>query len=206
MQVDEIVTVPSRDQDISKYQGVFADQSKVKAFNGLTFAENQTNQSHELGLFDDENLVAYLRLDTRDQGKWQITYSQTESRFRGQGCFRYLLTKGVLEHGAVLSDSHQTQEAIDAWKSLIRFPGGQIQILLYDVDTGKTSKTHGVPEEEIWNQRTNTVLMASKQKYTSEGLHRMQKRDQWHQMHGTNRDCNSIWYGPDSSTDSYFNP
>jgi ribosomal protein S18 acetylase RimI-like enzyme len=200
MKMHEVVLYPSRDVDLSNYQHNFDLTSATFAFNGLRFVENKTDQSHDLGLFDKDTLVAYLRLDIRDHGLWQITLAQTDPKFQGQGCFRYLLLKAVEDHNNILSDDHQTQQAADAWKSLIRYPSNRIKILLYDFESKKTIPISDVLDSEIWNQKENLVLMITKQKYIKESIRDTEIKKRY------GRDYDSIWFGPNSSNDDYINP
>jgi hypothetical protein len=206
MKITEIVLTPSRADALEKYQGNFSNQDRTPAFNNLGFSQVQTADSHELGLFSRDNLVAYLRLDQREDPTWQITLSQTQEQYQDQGCFRYLLLKAVSSHGEVLSDTHQTAEAKAAWQSLIRYPGGLMQILSVDTETNTVYPTWNVPEDEIWNQETSPVLLARKQQYSEKILESMKKRDAWHHVNNTGRDHDSIWFGPDSSNSEYINP
>jgi hypothetical protein len=206
MKIDEIIMTPDRDHSLEKYTGYFADTARQSAFSVLTFSESKFSDQHHLGLFHDKNLISYLQLEIRTNDLWQIVYSQTDLQFRGQGCFRYLLEKSVLDHGAVLSDSHQTGLASAAWKSLIQYPGGLMLIFVYNTVTKHAQSAHDVDPGDIWNQRENPVLLAKKISYTVKEQANMQHRDQRHIQKQTGRDHVSIWFGPGTSNHNYYNP
>jgi hypothetical protein len=118
MNISEIILTPERSDDITKFLHVFTDATKSMAFNRLQFGQIIQSDEHHLGLFDQDKLVSYLRLDVRTQGYWQITYSQTEPPFQGQGCFRYLLVNYRSPEGHAASCFTDTPRCQSyAWQS-----------------------------------------------------------------------------------------
>jgi len=208
MRINEIIELLSREEPMEKYQHIFDNATPTPAFSNLNFVEvlDNTNEIHYLGLLDPEKiLVSFLELEIRDHQKYQITYSQTEPKYRRQGCFRYLLNKAVTSHGEILSDTHQTPEAISTWKSLIKFPS-YLKIGVLNTDTGIITSTWHVSEEEIWHQKVNPVLIASdsRTEYSQKLQEMTERNNEWKKKRG--RDHDSLWYGPETSNDNYENP
>ena len=206
MTLDEIILTPEREDNMNKYVHHFVKALKQPAFHTLKFAQSKTADEHYLGLFQDDSLVSYLQLEIRTNDLWQIVYTQTTVSFRGQGCFRYLLEKSVVDHGQVLSDSHQTVASANAWKSLIRYPGGRMLIFVYNTDTKQLSSAHEIESLDIWNQTNNPILLATKVAHSMQEQENMDLRDRSHLAKKTGRDHNSIWFGPGTSNGDYINP
>jgi GNAT superfamily N-acetyltransferase len=192
MHIQEIVTIPSREDEIARYRSEFdVDDPGIRAFAGVIFKETSLNDEHHLGLFADDELVAYLRLDIRDLGLWQITYSLTAPDYRGQGCFRYLLEKAVAEHKKILSDNNQTVEAKNAWESLIKHPGGLMTISAFDIDTNTVSDIQS--NDAVWNQQQSPLLLASAIHYSNKIKEHLDYSEKIKKKIG--RDRINIWFG-----------
>jgi hypothetical protein len=204
LKIDEIVLYPDRTENIEKFAQHFKDADASPAFNGLSLSRNIDPDQDVIGLFDDTQLVAVLHLNVRTHGMWQITYAQTDPNFQGQGCFRYLLTTAVTTHGEVLSDEHQTASSRLAWSSLIKYPGPNLEIFVYDLDTGHKTPAVGVPESDIWNNKGHRVLLIKHQ--STDAAERNNIMTALKESTGIDRTFDGIWYGPNSSTDTYTNP
>jgi hypothetical protein len=204
MKIDEIVVYPDREENIEKYHQYFRDSQKTPAFADLVSSRNSGTDEDFLALFSGDRLISVLHLNTRQHGMWQITYAQTEAHFRGQGCFRYLLTTAVSTHGMVLSDDQQTTSSREAWKSLIKYPGPNLKIFVYNTNTGDKMPASGVPENEIWNKTSEPVLLITYQEYRDAGREKVMSKLK--ESTGIDRTTLGIWYGPNSSTDDYVNP
>ncbi len=203
MKIQEIVLYPSRIENIDKYQYALLKSQKSKAFGSLELSENITPDEHILGLFDKEKLASVLHLNIRDLGLWQITYTQTEKEFQGQGCFRYLLSTAVNNHNMVLSDDHQTTESKNAWKSLIKYPGPNLEIWVYDTFNHQKYTVDDYTDTDIWNNKTNPVLAATLKSNIS---NRNPIMDRLKGNMNIDRTDEGIWYGPNSSNKDYNNP
>ena len=93
MKISEITTIQSRDEDIRKYTYLFDGVQGSPAFGNLVFKQVEGDwDDHYFGLFNDTDLISILRVDKQNK-HYQVTYTQTEPEFRGQGCIRYLLYK-----------------------------------------------------------------------------------------------------------------
>lgn len=204
MKIDEIVLYPDRTENIEKYIQYFKDSKSSPAFNDLILYRNIQSDEDFIGLFDETRLISVLHLNIRDHGLWQITYAQTEPDFYGHGCFRYLVTAAVATHGTVLSDDHQTNSAKQAWKSLIQYPGPNLDIFVYDTDTKNKVSSADAPEQEIWNNHDNPVLLITHK--SSVTVNRNPVMTKLKETTGIDRTSDGIWYGPNSSTDTYINP
>lgn len=202
--MDEIVEYPNRTEDIKKYHHYFQGSIPLPAFNGLTLMRNTSSDEDVIGLFNKTDLVSVLMLNVREHGLWQITYAQTQPNFRGQGCFRYLLIAAVKTHKQVLSDERQTPLSKQAWISLIQHPGSNLNIYVYDIKTKKQLPAKDVPVNDIWNDKDDPVLMVTFS--SSNQTDRNSIMAKLKESTGIDRTDEGIWYGPNSSTDSYFNP
>jgi hypothetical protein len=203
MKIGEIVTYPSRDGDVWKFQQYFDNLQTIPAFSNLEYAMvSDKHDTEYYGLLDDtKQLVSILVLDKRDLPYWQISYTETVPNFRKQGCFRYLLMKSLDIHSTVLSDEHQTIEAKNAWKSLIQYPSDRIQFKMYNTRTGDIVS---VEQEYVWNDSSEYVMMATNEHMNESIIQRSLIRDEYTTK--TNRNFDGIWFGPQSSNDDYDNP
>lgn len=205
MKISEIILYPNREENIEKYTHYFINSNHVSAFSGLTFSQVLSSDEHYLGLFNQTKLAAILHLNVRDSNFWQITYTQTEQDFKGQGCFRYLITAAVNSHGSVLSDDHQTPQSKQAWKSLIQYPGPNLNIFVYDTDTQNKIPSTDFSENEIWNNKSNPVLLITNSAPES-ATNRESVMSKLKESTGIDRTNAAIWYGVASSTVDYTNP
>lgn len=203
MKIAEIVIYPDRTESMEKYNQYFKDATTSSAFGDLILYKSTNSDEDFIGLFEKTQLVAVLHLNIREHGMWQITYTQTALDWQGQGCFRYLLTSAVATHGIVLSDDHQTQASKEAWKSLIKYPGPNLEIFVYDVDTKNKIPSFDVPDNEIWNNKSNPILLITNRSSISD---RSRVMTRLKEKTGIDRTTDGIWYGPNSSTDTYINP
>jgi len=204
MNINEIVVYPNRMENIEKYTQYFKNANTLPAFLNLKMARNMTSDEDFIGLFDKTQLVAILHLNIRESGMWQITYTQTETNFQGQGCFRYLLTTAVNTHKSILSDTHQTNDSKLAWKSLIQYPGPNLEIFVYGVNTKNKIPSFDIPENKIWNNNENPVLLITSNSSNITDRNDVMKKLK--ETTGIDRTTDGIWYGPNSSTKNYLNP
>jgi hypothetical protein len=202
MKVSEIISTASTSSYPESYKHNFSDNSvKTNAFDGLMFSETLNDGSHYLGLFDNEKLISYLSLSDRGSGIYQISYSATDPKYQRRGCFRYLLMKALESHGEILSDTHQSPEAQLAWKSLIKNPSNRMRIYVYNEFTNDRIDATTIPENDIWNAKSNPILLASSKHLTNEEIQRDLIRDIKTKPY--NRDYLSTWFGKDHMVIGY---
>ncbi len=204
MKLEEITIYPSREDPIENYQHLFDNAKRESAFDNLEFSEVFSTDDHYLGLFHNNELVSLLLVSFRQLNKWQITYSQTILKFRGQGCFRYLLHKALDIHKEILSDDHQTPEAELAWKALIKYTDERMIIVVFDEVSKQEYSKNKIPFDKIWNENENFLLLAKKRIFTQKMLENRAKDNELKKK--VNRDYDSIWYGQKSSNKDYVNP
>ena len=207
MKLDEIVITPSRAGDLYKYQQ-YHSLNKTPAFDDLSFAEAfPDSDEHVLVLINSDNdVVSVLDLTIRDNSDpvWQIKYTETDSGYQNRGCFRYLLIRAVNQHKEVMSDDHQTPEAVRAWKGLIQYPGGQMEIWVVDGDT--RTPTYGVPTEQIWNDKETPILLVTNRLVGSSVVVN-ESRERSMKKSGLDfRMEINMWFGIASQSDGFCNP
>lgn len=204
MKINEIILLPSRDESMDKFTFPNIKPVPVKdAFDHFEFAEVLKGDDHKLMLYDNGVVISGLHLEIRG-GYWQITYSQTVPEYRNQGCFRYLLIRAVNAHKTILSDSRQTTEAADSWKSLIKHSGGQFNIFVFNGENRIPATT--VPENDIWNGKDIPVLMITNT-LTGTNVVVSPERERHMESKGNfSRMEKYLWFGESSSTENYLNP
>lgn len=131
MKISEIVTIENPHE--------FIDDYKFKLRNAtITSTDKEVNgvilniaKLHPVG-FDngiyalvtlDGVVVSILEFGDRENEKLFISKTITRRKpinFQNAGCFKFLLDTVVSDFGELLSDTHQTDYASAAWKSLIR--------------------------------------------------------------------------------------
>ena len=202
MKVDEIVSYPSRDGNIGKFQHYFTDVELYPAFSELEYGLANNHGTEIYGLFNEnKQLVSVLELDERDTPYWQISYTETLASYRRQGCFRYLLLKTVENHTTILSDEHQTKEAENAWKSLMQYPSDRLQFKMYNTKTGDIED---IDQSMVWNDSSVYVMMITNSHFTESMKQRSATRDKY--AIKNNRHFDGLWFGLDSSNENYDNP
>lgn len=205
MKFKEIVLYPDRVENIKKYNNIFNNSKTMPAFGELLLSQVLSTSEDYFGLFNQQRqLVSILHLNVRDHGLWQITYTQTESDYQGQGCFRYLLTKAVATHGTILSDENQTNSSKKAWQGLIKYPGPNLSIFTYNTTTHEKNSAVDYSEDDIWNNKTIPVLMITSQNNIESDRDSIMK--QLKENTGIDRTEYGIWYGPNTSNGKYLNP
>lgn len=202
--VSEIITIHSRTEPIEKYQHHFLSEPKVTAFGGYLFSDHIGDEEHYFGLFDGDQLISILYVVLRELPYYQITYSQTESKYQKQGCFRYLLDQAVMKYDNILSDSHQTKESEMAWKSLTQYPSGKVHYYVYDIDSHEATPITYYNYQDIWNMKENPLILASKVIYSKKVQEHIDRDNMLKKKH--TRDHDSLFYGINSSSETYTNP
>ena len=105
----------------------------------------------------------------------------------------------VATHGEILSDTHQTPEAVNAWKKLIKFPGAKMTICLFDTESGVMLDTHKLVFDQIWNQDISPVLAACKKQRSKKLQEYSDIDNEIKKKYG--RDHDSLWFGPQAGRD-----
>lgn len=207
MKLDEIVVGVSRSGDLHKY-AFLGELDSEPAFDDLMFVETfLSSEEHVLGLVNsDHELIAVIHLSIRDSGgRWQIQYTETAPEYQNRGCFRYLLIKAVNQHKEILSDDTQTPEAMQAWKSLIKYSGGHMKIWVVHKD-GTLSPTTNVDPSEIWHEDEYPSLMITNV-MDGPGVIRNESRERSMKKSGLDfRMEINMWFGLASQADGFYNP
>lgn len=210
MKIDEIINMSDREVPIVEYLKFFNNAAKIPAFESLKFAEATTAwKDHYLGLFSDNDLISILHVSPSDHELFQVTYSQTELEFRRCGCFRFLLLKALSTHGSILSDYSQSNDAKKAWKSLIQYPGPNMDIYIFNANNAAAEliPAASVTDSDRWNNKQIPVLLAKKSAITEiEYPVKAAAVDRLLENTGIDRTYMGIWFGKNSSNSTYDNP
>ena len=201
MKIKEIVSIPSREEDIAKYNYLFDGSVKVPTpLLGLTFS---TASDDSYGLFNSDKLVGILLVDSERLDLPQIMYTQTSTDFRGKGLLRYLFNQAIQHHSILYSDTHQTAESEYFWRNLLIHPESAYTISVYNQDTGIESKIDKTRLPDIWHDEV-PILVARLRIRTNE-QHAMMKHNNAVRSRFNRSDFN-LFYGPYSLTSDYRNP
>jgi hypothetical protein len=193
MHIKEIITNQSRDEDISKFVRYFATAAKTKATwnSQLLYAHvPQTEWDPEcFGLFEGEDLVAVLLADTDRGNGLQITQTAVTVKWRRQGCLRYLINAATKMHGVIVTDDHQTHEAKEMWRGLVKFPG-ILRIAIRNEDGSEVKAT--TENFETAYDGESALLVARHCGTTLD--EESDPRNVHHRRRRTGRDYHSIWF------------
>lgn len=203
MRMQEIITNPPRDEYLDNYRNNLDDAVEVATIRGLTLKKSQSSSEIVYGLFDaDENLVGYLSLHTIEHPDapsdiWEVSLSQLALAYRGQGYATFLYDYAVMNDKLkVLSDGTQTggpHGSRDMWLRLRN--NNRYQVIGYDADTFKV-----IPDatpEMIYNMEHNTRWLALPPgESINEAITRIQSKMIKRYV---------VWYGPGTTTETYFN-
>ena len=201
--IDEIYSYPPAGESLFKYEPYFKDDSRSSTpFGNLTFSNVQANDSDYFGLLHDDQPISILHIDIRDGSAYhQITYTETDKNHRRQGCFRYLLLKAVEKYSTIISDTHQTKDAEDSWRSLIQYPSDRLQFKMYDTSN---DAIEDIDTNKVWNNTGEYVLLVTNAHFTTEMLEKSNARDKYTKFSNTHFE--GMWFGEHTSGNGYINP
>lgn len=215
--LSEIVLSPGRDEYITNKNYLFnnVEKTQTPVFDNNKSYDYAMTKEYDVeyyALLDDDNVVALLRLENSrlDRDKYQVLSTQVEQSLRGLGLMRYLFNRALDSHGAIYSDTHQSQDAKHFWTMLITYPEARYSVYIYDSETHTMTDTQDyigniekTISKHIWNNKENPILVCIKNKFTakqsmiSERNNSIRKR--------VNRDDWTLWYSR-STIKGYENP
>lgn len=160
--VDEIEMLPDQPANLSDFQPHFTDDPIWIDANdhNLSIRYHEGKTQHELGVFRGDVLIAILVTEPFyiDPSVDQIKLTAVAKNERQKGFMRLLVSFYRHHFGRLCSDQAQSADAMEMWKALIKQPMG-LSILVWDTATGETRPAKGVPEDEIWNDEADVVLL-----------------------------------------------
>lgn len=157
MNLFEIINIPSRDEYHNQFLSRFNKAEKVAEIQGKVlrlYVDEYSDRYY--GLFDQDNLIAYLQLCKEGQC-YQVLMQSTLNQYRGQGWITYLFDYAVLHDKLKLvSDDRQTKAAKNVWKSLAR--NGRYDVFIWDRETNEKTLLKS-DDDSPWNDLENPVLI-----------------------------------------------
>lgn len=186
MKIDEIYSLPSRDEFVRSYQKYFSDVAHTLLLStGLELRQARSHDQIHVGVFDGDQLISYVGLH-KHQDWYQIDMQCTDPAYRGQGYVRRSIEFVTSMLGCVISDVGQTPEAQRVWQALIKHPN-LYHYYLFDLKTQLRTPMNsqsGVITPNPWDETDQKVIMVCDRRLTQSSQRRLSDRDQWRRSHG----------------------
>lgn len=201
MKLNEIILNPPRDEYHDQYLHYFTNALNIATVRGniLRKAVDEFNDIH-YGLFHGHNndFIAYMELEKK-HNFYQVKMISTLNDYRGQGWITYMFDYAVLNDKlTIASDTHQTPQAKEVWKSLAR--NGRYKIFILNTKTRE--KTPFEPNDDApWDSKRETILITEQYSYTKEEIEEIKNEDIRRKQAR-----NVVLYGPGTSDYMFWNP
>ena len=198
MNVSEIITNPPRDEYIDQHESKLKETETIAKIKGLRLKKLQSSTEIEYGLFDDKlRLVGYFSLEYRGKNIWEVTLVQLAQAYKGQGFGTFFYDYAVMNDKLyIMSDATQTggpHGSKDLWKRLKE--NNRYQVIGYNKKTNE--KLPDATEDEIYDETPDLRWLCIPPKESiNECITRIQS---------TMKKQHLVWYGPGTSTPTYFN-
>ena len=198
MKVTEIITNPPRDEYIDDYSSAFADAAVVAKIKDLVLKRVSDSGEVQYGLFSPAgHLVGYLSLYYYGKGIWVVALVQLAQAYKGQGFGTFLYDYAVMnDKMKIMSDASNTggvNGSESLWRSLYqkkRYP-----VVGFNTSTGEILPD--ATPDTVYNNKTNIRWIALPESRTiNEAITEIQL---------TMSKRFVVWYGPGTTTDTYFN-
>jgi hypothetical protein len=198
MNLFEIITIDSRDEYHDQYIIRFKNAEQLSTIRNLTLkrAIDQYGDRY-YGLFDQEQLIAYLQLSKHDD-YYQVLMQSTLNQYKGQGWMTYLFDYTVLQDKlTIVSDDRQTKLAKSLWQSLAR--NGRYNIYIWDQQTNSKTLLKST-DDSPWNDRPAPLLIIEYDQQLYESLISHYKKRIDHNIRPVDM------YGAGTSSEDFWNP
>lgn len=199
MKIDEIITNPSRDEYLERYNGVFDSAPIVVTIRDLELRKIVTSDSIRYGLLNEKGqLVGYLELQKYNETLWQVVLVQIAQAYKSQGYGTFVYDYAVMNDKlSILSDVNQSEGGPGGskglWEKLYRH--GRFTVCGYDLSTD-TVLPDATPSD-VYNQKDNICWLATPgDKSINEML--IQENAKYEGKRSI------VWYGPTIVPDGEF--
>jgi hypothetical protein len=198
MRLEEIITNPPRDEYLDQYWFNFQNAVPVAKVKNLILKKDATGSEIHYGLFTGQDaLVGYLSLEKFNGDIWQATLSQLANAYKGQGFGTFLYDYAVMNDKLkVMSDETNTGGPHGSRNLWLRLRDNRrYKVVGYNIDTNEVFPN--ATPEMIFDEEPNTRWLALPPGETiNETLIRIQRNM---------RERYVVWYGPGTTTETYFN-
>ena len=194
----EIITNPPRDEYIDQHTGRFDSDDEVATIKDLSLRKIATPTEVEYGLFDHKDrLVGYMSLEYRGDAIWEVTLVQLAQAYKGMGYGTFLYDYAVMNDKLkLMSDATNTggpHGSVDLWRRLRG--NNRYQIVGYDTET--KSIIPDATDDVIYDNKPNARWLALPPSDTiNESISKIQSMMSKRYV---------VWYGPGTSSETYFN-
>lgn len=191
MKMTEIVQLAPRDEYNDQFIYHFEHALSVGKIGAYDLKKNNNGDIY-YGLFDNENLIAYLHLINLT-----VSMISVDRDYRGQGFATYLMDYAVLNDNlTITSDTRQTPDAKTLWLSLIRNNR-------YDISLSSTGELASQDDaKRIWNDKEDVYLIAKASVLTEQERNIINENEKRRKRAGRKE----YWYGPGTSSELFWNP
>jgi hypothetical protein len=195
MKIDEIYTLPARDENPESFHWHFDPIDYEETLRtGLKFIVTHKNNETHIGVRDQNLLISYVGLHKTDGDLWQVDMQCTSIEYRNQGYIRRSIEYAIQKYGCILSDQGQTLYAQRTWTALVKNPN-LFHYYFYNMNSKEQIPLfciNGKLEPNPFNQPPDTVILACNRTLSEQELILIKNRELWEIKMGR-RDR---WLGP----------
>lgn len=197
MKIEEIITNPPRDEYLDQHLYTLQNAAIVAKIKNLELRKSEAPTEIHYGLFDSSSrLVGYFALEYIGQARWQVTLVQLAQAYKGQGLGTFFYDYAVMNDKlTVVSDGTNTSGphgSTAMWERI--WKNKRYTVKGINLSTGEIFEP-GL--EKIYNNDYNTRWIAFPGKDTiNEAINKIQS---------TMKKRFVVWYGPGTSSETYFN-
>lgn len=128
MKRSEMAEHPFRDISMRNYEWIFSNASRehiniAGTISSQLLFSHVDSESDYFGIFSGNELVAIMIISDERFAVPLIELTQTVAAYKSQGLQRYMLSRALAKFSEIYSDSQQTTDAVNFWKSLIQYGG-----------------------------------------------------------------------------------
>lgn len=198
MKVTEIITNPPRDEYIDQYTTAFTNADVIATIKDLVLKKVSDSGEIEYGLFSKSNdMVGYLSLYYYGKDIWVVSLVQLAQSYKGMGYGTFLYDYAVMNDKlTIMSDATNTSGvngSVNLWNSLIR--NNRYPVMGFDTETNEVFKV--VDPAVVYNNKVTVRWIAfPENKSINESINESQS---------TMKKRFVVWYGPGTTTETYFN-
>lgn len=200
MKIREIITNPPRDEYIDQYESELAAADIVAKIRNLVLRKKVNTDTVEYGLFtlDKNQFVGYLSLDRYNNSMWMVTLVQLAQAYKNQGFGTFLYDYAVMDDKLTLiSDATNTGGKNGSRELWLRLrDNNRYQVIGFDTKLNIT--VPNATPEQVYNNKDSIRWIAIPPSETiNEALTRIKSV--------MSKSKNVVWYGPGTTTETYFN-
>lgn len=199
MKVVEIITNPARDEYIDQYFYNFKNAEVAAKIKDLLLKKTASAEEIQYGLFTkDDQLVGYFSLYYYGKDKWVVSLVQLAQAYKAMGYGTFFYDYAVMNDNLqIMSDATNT-DGVNGSKNLWLGLYNKKRYKVVGFDTDTKNVVSDITPDMIYNEKSNMRWLAIPPgESINEAINRIKKE--------MSPKLNLAWYGPGTTTDTYYN-